>query len=35
MPEAFVARATLIERFFNKIKQCRRDAPRHDKLAAN
>ena len=25
----------LIERFFNKIKQCRRVATRHDKLAAN
>jgi transposase len=25
----------LIERFFNKIKQCRRVAPRYDKLAAN
>lgn len=24
-----------IERFFNKIKQCRRVATRHDKLAAN
>jgi transposase len=28
-------RATLVERFFNKIKQCRRVATRHDKLAAN
>jgi transposase len=26
---------TLIERFFNKIKQCRRVATRYDKLAAN
>jgi transposase len=25
----------LVERFFNKIKQCRRVATRHDKLAAN
>jgi transposase len=25
----------LIERFFNKIKQCRRVATRYDKLAAN
>jgi transposase len=25
----------LIERFFNKIKQCRRVADRYDKLAAN
>jgi transposase len=25
----------LIERFFNKIKQCRRVAARYDKLAAN
>jgi len=25
----------LIERFFNKIKQCRRVANRHEKLAAN
>ena len=25
----------LIERFFNKIKQCRRVAPRYDKLAAD
>jgi hypothetical protein len=25
----------LVERFFNKIKQCRRIAPRYDKLAAN
>jgi transposase len=24
-----------VERFFNKIKQCRRVATRHDKLAAN
>jgi len=29
------ARANLIERFFNKIKQCRRVATRYDKLAAN
>ena len=26
---------TLVERFFNKIKQCRRAATRYDKLAAN
>jgi transposase len=25
----------LVERFFNKIKQCRRVAMRYDKLAAN
>ena len=25
----------MIERFFNKIKQCRRIATRYDKLAAN
>jgi transposase len=25
----------LVERFFNKIKQCRRIATRYDKLAAN
>src|SRR5262249_53920486 len=25
----------LVERFFNRIKQCRRVAPRYDKLAAN
>jgi transposase len=25
----------LVERFFNKIKQCRRVATRYDKLAAN
>jgi transposase len=25
----------LVERFFNKIKHCRRAATRHDKLAAN
>lgn len=27
--------SNLIERFFNKIKQCRRVATRYDKLAAN
>jgi hypothetical protein len=32
---ACIARAQLIERFFNKIKQCRRVATRYDKLAAN
>jgi hypothetical protein len=30
-----IARATCFERFFNKIKQCRRIATRYDKLAAN
>jgi transposase len=30
-----IVRATWIERFFNKIKQCRRVATRYDKLAAN
>jgi transposase len=25
----------LVERFFNKVKQCRRVATRYDKLAAN
>jgi transposase len=28
-------RRNLVERFFNKIKQCRRIATRYDKLAAN
>jgi transposase len=28
-------RARIVERFFNKIKQCRRVATRYDKLAAN
>jgi transposase len=33
---AVVDRArNLVERFFNKIKQCRRIATRHDKVAAN
>ncbi len=27
--------SNLIERFFNKIKQCRRAAPRYDKFKAN
>jgi hypothetical protein len=27
--------AQLVERFFNKIKQCRRIATRYDKIAAN
>ncbi|MGE3969711.1 MAG: hypothetical protein AB7F08_15835 [Dongiaceae bacterium] len=27
--------ANLVERFFNRIKQCRRIAARYDKLAAN
>ena len=31
----FIALETLVERFFNKIKQCRRVATRYDKLAAN
>jgi hypothetical protein len=30
-----LARRNLIERFLNKIKQCRRVATRYDKLAAN
>ena len=30
-----VSARNLIERFFNKIKQCRRAATRYDKLAAN
>jgi hypothetical protein len=34
-PVASPAMSTLIERFFNKIKQCRRVATRYDKLAAN
>jgi transposase len=33
-PNLYRAR-NLIERFFNKIKQCRRVATRYDKLAAN
>ncbi len=33
-PHLYRAR-NLIERFFNKIKQCRRVATRYDKLAAN
>ena len=33
-PYLYCAR-NLIERFFNKIKQCRRVATRYDKLAAN
>src|SRR5260370_32463287 len=33
-PHLYRAR-NLIERFFNKIKQCRRIATRYDKLAAN
>ena len=31
----FYRARNLIERFFNKIKQCRRVATRYDKLAAN
>jgi transposase len=35
-PKAEVKSArNLVERFFNKIKQCRRIATRYDKLAAN
>jgi transposase len=30
-----IERGNLIERFFNKIKQCRRIATRYDKLVAN
>jgi len=30
-----IAPEILVERFFNKIKQCRRVATLHDKLAAN
>jgi transposase len=33
-PHLYCAR-NLVERFFNKIKQCRRVATRYDKLAAN
>ena len=33
-PRLYRAR-NLVERFFNKIKQCRRIATRYDKLAAN
>jgi transposase len=33
-PRLYRAR-NLVERFFHKIKQCRRVATRHDKLAAN
>ena len=33
-PDLYRAR-NLVERFFNKIKQCRRVATRYDKLAAN
>jgi transposase len=33
-PHLYRAR-NLIERFFNKFKQCRRVATRYDKLAAN
>jgi transposase len=31
----WAAARNLVERFFHKIKQCRRIATRHDKLAAN
>jgi transposase len=33
-PDLYRSR-NLVERFFNKIKQCRRIATRYDKLAAN
>jgi transposase len=33
--ESGSANGALVERFFNKIKQCRRIATRYDKLAAN
>ena len=33
-PDPYRSR-NLVERFFNKIKQCRRIATRYDKLAAN
>jgi transposase len=32
---SLLSRPNLVERFFNKIKQCRRVATRYDKLAAN
>jgi transposase len=39
LPEGFGPYTTcynnLVERFFNRIKQCRRVATRYDKLAAN
>jgi transposase len=31
----YLYRSQLVERFFNKIKKCRRVATRYDKLAAN
>ena len=34
-PVAVDQARNLVERFFNKIKQCRRVATRYDKLAAN
>ena len=34
-PDLLQPARNLIERFFNKIKQCRRVATRYDKLAAN
>ena len=35
-PDAYLYRArNLVERFFNRIKQCQRVATRYDKLAAN
>jgi transposase len=33
--EVIATPRNLVERFFNKIKQCRRVATRYDKLAAN
>ena len=36
VPKAYLHRArNLVERFFDKIKHCRRVATRYDKLAAN
>jgi transposase len=34
-PDSDRRTGNLVERFFNKIEQCRRVATRHDKLAAN
>jgi len=35
-PQTYLYRArSLVERFFNKIRHCRRGATRYDKLAAN
>jgi transposase len=35
LPGSFGPYTNLVERFFNKIKHCRRVATRYDKLAAN